>query len=62
MIEGAIIVFGLIIAMLSILNLVDKDLVRDLLTIISILLPLIYSYRRREDFRKFKSLFSKRTS
>ncbi|MCL7402039.1 MAG: hypothetical protein LZ168_04550 [Thaumarchaeota archaeon] len=52
-IEGVLIVFGLIIGLLSLLNLIDKDLARDVLTFLSILLPLVYSYRRRADFKKF---------
>lgn len=61
-IEWLLIVFGLIIGLLSVLNLVDRDLARDVLSILSIMLPLIYSYRRRGDFRRFTSFLKKKTS
>lgn len=61
-IEWLLIVFGLIIGLLSVLNLVDRDVARDVLSILSIMLPLIYSYRRRRDFRRFTSFLKKKTS
>lgn len=60
-VESMLIVFGLTIGLLSIFNLVDKNLARDILTILSILLPLIYSCRRRRELGRFKGLFNKRS-
>lgn len=61
-VEVVLIVFCLIIGVLSIFNLIDRDLVRDILTIISILLPLVYSYRRRGKLRQFASFFKEKIS
>lgn len=54
--EVSTIVFALITAVLDVLGLVNDDVSRNILTILSMLLPLIYSYRRRRRFREFCGL------
>ncbi|MCS7126545.1 MAG: hypothetical protein NZ929_06535 [Aigarchaeota archaeon] len=56
-IEILLIVFGLIIALFSIFNLIDKDLAKDILTILSTILPIVYSFRRRRKFKELARFF-----
>jgi len=55
LLEALLITSALIIALAAIFGLIDQDTSSLLLSAISIMLSLVYSYRRRSDFKKLAS-------
>jgi len=53
--EVSLIGLAVIIAVAGILGLIDQNVSSSLLSVISIMLSLVYSYRRRSNFKKLAS-------
>ena len=53
--EVFLIGLAVIIAVAGILGLIDQNVSSSLLSVISIMLSLVYSYRRRSNFKKLAS-------
>lgn len=58
-IELVTVFFVLTIILLGVLNIIDKDVAKDLLSIVSILITILFSYRRRGEVRKLASFLRK---
>ena len=55
LLEVLLIALALIIALAGIFGLIDQNVSSSLLSIISIMLSLVYSYRRRSNFKRLAS-------
>jgi len=60
LLETLLIAIAFTVAILAVLGLIDQNTSSGLLSIISITLSLVYSYRRRNSFKKLASRLNRK--